>query len=81
MPQSLSPDVVIRSRLTTHGTEFMVVCATSSRVLGGPFQAMTDAVTFGIAQAATAKTRLLYEAHDERGRALGERLVLRTLQS
>lgn len=78
MPHVASPDVVIRSRLTADGTEFIVVCGTSARLLGGPFTGMSDAVGFAVAQATTTSTRVLYEAHDERGRALGERLVLRT---
>jgi hypothetical protein len=81
MPQDPSPDVVIRSRLTTHGAEFMVVCGTSSAVLGGPFTGMADAVGFAVAQATTGTTRILYEAHDERGRAIGERLLLRTMRA
>jgi hypothetical protein len=76
-----SSDVVIRSRLTAVGTEFVVVCATSARVLGGPFTGMTEAVGCAMAQATTAKTRILYEAHDERGRAIGERLLLRTAET
>jgi hypothetical protein len=71
-------DVVIRSRISAAGTEFVVLSASDSRVLGGPFTGMTEAVGFAIAQATTAKTRILYEAHDERGRAIGERLLLRT---
>ena len=78
MPHEQDPDVVIRSRITSVGTEFVVLSSDSSRVLGGPFTGMTDAVGFAVAQATTAKTRILYEAHDERGRAIGERLVLRT---
>jgi hypothetical protein len=78
MPHDQDPDVVIRSRITSLGTEFVVLSSDSSRVLGGPFTGMTDAVGFAVAQATTAKTRILYEAHDERGRAIGERLVLRT---
>jgi hypothetical protein len=78
MPSENTPDVVIRSRLTATGTLFVVVCGASARVLGGPFTAMTDALGFAVAQATTAKTRVLYEAHDERGRTIGERLVLRT---
>ncbi len=77
MPSDQDPDVVIRSRITSVGTEF-VVLSSDSRVLGGPFTGMTDAVGFAVAQATTAKTRILYEAQDERGRAIGERLVLRT---
>ena len=78
MPHDHDPDVVIRSRITSVGTEFVVLSSDSSRVLGGPFTGMTDAVGFAVAQATTAKTRILYEAQDERGRAIGERLVLRT---
>lgn len=79
MHSETTPDVVIRSRLTPTGTEFVVLCGNSTRVIGGPFAAMTDAVGFAVAQATTAKTRVLYEAHDERGRTIGERLVLRTV--
>jgi hypothetical protein len=78
MPRTTGPDVVIRSRVSGDGTEFIVVCGASSRILGGPFAGMADAVGFAVAQATTAKTRILYEAHDERGRAIGERLLLRT---
>jgi hypothetical protein len=81
MLEDSGPDVVIRSRVTASGTEFLVVCGTSARVLGGPFVGMVDAVGFAVAQATTARTRILYEAHDERGRAIGERLLLRTAQS
>ena len=77
MPHAPNPDVVIRSRVTVSGTEFIVVCGASARILGGPFTGMTEAVGFAAAQAAEAKTRILYEAHDERGRTLGERLLLR----
>ncbi len=80
MPQVSRPDVVIRSRLTTYGTEFLVVCAGSSRLLGGPFRGMTDALGCAAAEALASKSRIMYEAHDERGRAIGERLVLRTSQ-
>jgi hypothetical protein len=72
------PDVVIRSRLTATGTEFIVVCGDTARVLAGPFTGMSDAVGFAVQQATTTHTRLLYEAHDEHGRLSGERLVLRT---
>jgi hypothetical protein len=78
MPQDAGPDVVIRSRLTTVGTEFVVVDGTTARLLGGPFTGMSDAVGFAVAKATSAKTRILYEAHDERGRSIGERLLLRT---
>lgn len=80
MPQARTrePEVVIRSRINGVGTEFVVVCGTSARVLGGPFSGMTDAIGFAISHAGADKTRLWYEAHDERGRAIGERLVLRT---
>ena len=78
MPHDPAPDVVIRSRLTVTGTEFLVVCGETARVLGGPFSGMSEAVGFAVARAAMTKTRILYEAHDERGRAIGERLLLRT---
>jgi hypothetical protein len=80
MPHVTAPDVVIRSRLTTTGAEFMVVCGESARVLGGPFEGMADALSFAVEQAATQQTRVMYEAHDERGRTIGERLLLRTPQ-
>ena len=80
MPHDPAPDVVIRSRLTPTGTEFIVICGQSARLLGGPFAGMTDAVGFAVEQATTTKTRVLYEAHDERGRTIGERLLLRTTQ-
>ena len=75
-----TPDVVIRSRLTASGTEFVVVCGSSARLLAGPFAGMSDAVGFAVHQAMTNKARVLYEAHDERGRVIGERLLLRTAQ-
>jgi hypothetical protein len=78
MPHDSPPDVVIRSRVTGGVTEFLVICSASAEVLGGPFTGMTEAVGFAVAQATTAKTRILYEAHDERGRTIGERLLLRT---
>jgi hypothetical protein len=78
MPQERNPDVVIRSRLSASGTQFIVVCGSSERILGGPFTGMTEAVGFAVAQATAAQTRILYEAHDERGRTIGERLLLRT---
>ncbi len=78
MPSDPSVDVVIRSRLTASGTEFIIVCGNSARVLGGPFAAMSEAVRFAVARAEQTRTRVLYEAHDERGRSLGERLLLRT---
>jgi hypothetical protein len=78
MPDATTLEVVIRSRIIGNGTEFVVVCGNSSRVLGGPFTGMSDAIGFAISQAGADKTRVLYEAHDERGRAIGERLVLRT---
>jgi hypothetical protein len=79
MPHDVQPDVVIRSRMTATGTEFIVVCGSSSKVLGGPFDGMTEAVGCAVEQAKTTKTRILYEAQDERGRAIGERLLLRTV--
>jgi hypothetical protein len=78
MPDAPAADLVIRSRLTTTGAEFIVVCGSSAQVLGGPFPGMSEAVGFAVSRAASAKSRILYEAHDERGRAVGERLVLRT---
>jgi hypothetical protein len=78
MPHEPHLDVVIRSRITVTGTEFIVVCGATSRVIGGPFALMTDAVGCAVAEATNGRTRILYEAHDERGRALGERLLLRT---
>lgn len=75
---AVTPDVVIRSRLTATGTEFVVVCGTSARLLAGPFSGMNDAVGFAVQQAMDNKTRVLYEAHDESGRLIGERLLLRT---
>ena len=74
----VNQDVVIRSRVTPAGAEFVVLCGQSSRVLGGPFDVMTDAVNCAVAQMTSSETRILYEAHDERGRAVGERLLLRT---
>jgi hypothetical protein len=81
MPLNSSQDVVIRSRLTMDGTEFIVVCGKSARLLGGPFRLMTDAVGFALARAKGRPTRVLYEAHDERGRTLGERLLLPSARS
>jgi hypothetical protein len=78
MSQGALADVVIRSRTTVTGAEFIVICGASARLLGGPFAQMTDAVRCAMAQATEGRTRILYEAHDERGRAIGERLLLRT---
>lgn len=78
MSQNSGQDVVIRSRLTIEGTEFIVVCGTSSRLLGGPFPGMTDAMAFAMALPKAGPRRILYEAHDERGRTLGERMLLPT---
>ena len=78
MTESSRQDVVIRSRITRDGTEFIVVCGKSSRQLGGPFRLITDAMGFAVAQTKGRPTRILYEAHDERGRTIGERLLLRT---
>ncbi len=80
MGENSGQDVVIRSRLTLgpDETEFIVVCGQSARLLGGPFREMADAMNFAEAQAKDGPVRILYEAHDERGRALGERLLLRT---
>jgi hypothetical protein len=50
-------------------------------VLGGPFTVMTDAVGFAVTEATRTNARLMYEAHDERGRIIGERLLLRTAAS
>ena len=80
MPHDPAPDVVIRSRLTPTGAEFIVICGNSARILGGPFVGMSEAVGFAVEQASSANTRVLYEAHDERGRTIGERLLLRTAQ-
>jgi hypothetical protein len=80
MPQGPASDVVIRSRLTVTGTEFIVVCGTSARMLGGPFGGMSDAVGFALERATIGRARVFYEAHDERGRTIGERLLLRTAQ-
>jgi hypothetical protein len=70
-------DVLIRSRATLEGSELVVVCAASARMLGGPFAGMSDAVGFAVSHTAAANGRILYEAHDERGRTIGERLLLR----
>ena len=78
MSRAPAADLVIRSRLTESGTEFMVLCGSSAQVLGGPFLGMSEAVGFAVSRAAAANARILYEAHDERGRTVGERLVLRT---
>jgi hypothetical protein len=78
MSHDTKSDLVIRSRLTPSGTEFVVLRDASAMVVGGPFTAMTDAVAFAVASVTTARGRILYEAHDERGRLIGERLQLRT---
>ena len=78
MSEGSPGDVVIRSRISAAGTDFIVISGSSAEVLGGPFTAMSDAVAFAIAQAKTATARILYEAQDERGRVVGERLLLRT---
>jgi hypothetical protein len=77
MPRHSGPDVVIRSRSTIDGTEFIVVCGKTSRLLGGPFPGMSEALGFAESQAKDGPRRILYEAHDERGRAIGERMLLR----
>ena len=79
MPRTFSHDVVIRSRSTTDAPEFIVVCGKTSRLLGGPFSAMTDALACAEALVKGAPRRILYEAYDERGRAIGDRLVLRAV--
>lgn len=81
MAEGSPADVVIRSRLSIGGAEFVVICAGSARVLGGPFTGMTEALGFAIDQATRSNTRILYEAQDERGRMIGERLLLRTARS
>jgi hypothetical protein len=81
MSHDSTADVVIRSRMTSGGTEFTVLCGASARVLGGPFTVMTDAVGFAVTEATRTNARLMYEAHDERGRIIGERLLLRTAAS
>lgn len=78
MPQDSVQDVVIKSRLTIDGTEFVVVCGRTLRLLGGPFVGMPEAVAFAVALPKDGPRRILYEAHDERGRSLGERMLLRT---
>lgn len=78
MVENSGQDVVIRSRLTLDGTELIVVCGHSARLLGGPFREMADAMNFAEAQAKDGPVRILYEAHDERGRTVGERFLLRT---
>jgi hypothetical protein len=78
MAQNSGQDVVIRPRLTIEGTQFIVVCGNSARLLGGPFASMSEAVGFAAALPKEGTRRILYEAHDERGRSLGERLLLRT---
>ena len=53
--------------------------ATKERRSGRPVSRPTlDRALAGGTLNPTAKTRILYEAQDERGRAMGERLVLRT---
>jgi hypothetical protein len=78
MAENSGQDVVIRSRQTLDGTEFIVVCGQRGRLLGGPFGAMAEAVGFAETQGKDAPVRILYEAHDERGRPVGERFLLRT---
>jgi hypothetical protein len=78
MTRNSRQDVVIRSRMATDGAEFIVVCGKSSRLLGGPFRVMTEALAFAVEESKGRPTRILYEAHDERGRTIGERLLLRT---
>jgi hypothetical protein len=43
----------------------------------GPFRELTDALRFAESEVKDGSRRILYEAYDERGRAIGERLVLR----
>jgi hypothetical protein len=77
MPRTSGQDVVIRSRSTGTGTEFVVVCGKTARLLGGPFGDMPDALRCAEAIVKNGPRRILYEAHDERGRVIGERMVLR----
>jgi hypothetical protein len=53
------------------------VCARARRTV----HRQTDAVGFAVSEAARTNARLMYEAHDERGRIIGERLLLRTAAS
>ena len=76
MAQASEPDVVIRSRLVLGGSEFMVVERCTSRTLGGPFPALSDALGFAMARS-TAPGQVLYQALDERGRSTGEPMLLR----
>jgi hypothetical protein len=77
MAQASDQDVIIRSRLVVGSTEFMVVERQSSRTIGGPFPALTDALGFALLHLA-APGKVLYQALDERGRITGEPMVLRT---
>ena len=81
MPRNSAPDVLIRSRSTIDGTEFIVVCGKTARLLGGPFPGMSEALGFAESQAKDGSRRILYEAHDERGRAIGERMLLREAEA
>ena len=81
MSTPITTDVVIRSRLSGVGSEFVVVCGSSAQVLGGPFHGLTDAIGFAASQARSEPVRIFYEAQDERGRTTGERLLLRTAGS
>lgn len=77
MPRNSGQDVVIRSRSTIEGTEFVVVCDKTARLLAGPFREMSEAMGSAELQLKNGAGRIFYEAHDERGRAIGDRMVLR----
>jgi hypothetical protein len=77
MSRTFNHDVVIRSRSAIESPEFTVVCDKTARLLGGPFSAMADALACAEALVNGEPRRILYEAYDERGRAIGDRLVLR----
>lgn len=78
MPERIRSEVVIRSRSALDHAEFVVVDAKSLRLLGGPFAQLSDAITFALSQMKNPGGRLLYEALDERGRATGAPVLLRT---
>lgn len=76
MAQESDSDVVIRSRLAGGGAEFIIVGRRSARILGGPFSALSDALAFALTQA-TPQGQVFYQAVDERGRNIGEPMLLR----
>jgi hypothetical protein len=77
VPDHSTPDMVIRSRLAAAGTEFVVVDGKSHHVIGGPFAALTDAISFALGKAKPSGRRIMYEAIDERGRVISAPMLIK----